>query len=206
MTDTKVATVAPTGGLVSAEQQARWAEDAGQGAEVITPQDVAIPFIGHVQAQSKQLDENDPKYLPDARLGSLFNTVTGETFEPKTGMLVVPAEIRKVVAEKEPGERGGKIVNIYDSRAEAEENAETGNDLLDGYRVLVLYQSKSGGWSPAVISFATKSKVYTMKQWNALLTGVRVPGPNGTKIQPPIFAYQYRITSAQQKLDRKSNV
>jgi len=193
-----------SGALVSAEQQAQWAADAGQGAESIGAQDIAIPFIGHVQALSKQLEENDPKYLPDARIGSLFNTVTGETFDAKGGILVVPTEIQKVVAEIEPrqeGGGGGRIVKVYNTRAEAQENAETGNELLDGFRVFVLYNMKNGGWTPAIISFCTKTKVYTMKHWNALLTGIRVPGPNGTKIQPPIFAYQYRITSAQQKFD-----
>jgi hypothetical protein len=204
MPGTDLVPSAPAGGLVSAEQQAKWAEDAGQGTENIGAQDVAVPFIGHVQALSKQLDENDPKYLPTARIGSLFNTVTNEVFDAKTGLLVVPAEIQKTVVESEPRKEnggGGKIVRVYNTRAEAQANAETGNVLLDGFRVFVLYQTKEGGWSPAIISFGTKSKVYTMKQWNALLTGVRVPGPNGTKIQPPIFAYQYRITSAQQKFD-----
>jgi hypothetical protein len=206
MTDTKVATIPtePTG-LVSAEQTKQWAEDAGQGAENIETADIAIPFIGHVQGLSKQLQENDPKYLSDAKIGSLFNTVTGEVFDAKAGLVVVPAAIQKIVVESEPRNdagQGGKLVRVYNSRAEAEQNAETGNDLLDGFRVFLLYQTKAGGWSPAIMSFGSKSKVYSMKNWNALLTGVRVPGPNGVPIQPPIFAYQYRITSAQQTFDR----
>lgn len=205
MTDSTALAKAAGTGLVSEAQQAQWAADAGQGAENIETTDIAVPFIGHVQGLSKQLQENDPKYLPTAKIGSLFNTVTGEVFDAKEGLVVVPVTIQKVVAESEPkregGKGGGKILNIYTSRAEAESNAETGNVLLDGFRVFVLYQTKAGGWSPAIISFCTKSKVYTMKNWNALLTGLRVPGPNGTRIQPPIFAYTYRITSAQQQFD-----
>lgn len=191
-------------GVVSAAQAAQWAEDAGQGTENISTQDIAVPFIGHVQGLSKQLQENDPKFLPTARIGSLFNTVTGEVFDAKIGLLVVPATIQKMVVESEPkreGGGGGKIVRTYETRAQAENEAETGNVLLDGFRVFVLYQTKTGGWSPAIISFGTKSKVYTMKNWNALLTGLRVPGPNGVPIQPPIFARTYRITSAQQTFD-----
>lgn len=202
---TAMTTVPAAGGLVSAAQQAQWAEDAGQGAENIGTEDIAVPFIGHVQGLSKQLQENDPKYLPTAKIGSLFNTVTGEVFDSKTGIVVVPAAIQKIVVESEPRDEdgsGGKIVRVYSSRAEAAENADTGNDLLDGFRVFVLYQTKTGGWSPAIISFGSKSKVYTMKNWNALLTGLRVPGPGGVPIQPPIFAYAYRITSAQQTFDR----
>ena len=193
----------PQGGnaVVSAAQLAEWQADAGQGAEEIRPQDIAVPFIGHVQALSKQLAENDPKYLPDAKIGTLFNTVTGEIFSAKDGIHVVPAELRRIVVEKQPKERGGKIVATYNTRAEAQENAESGNELLDGFRVFLLYQTVAGGWSPAIMSFGTKSKIYTMKHWNALLTGLRVPGPNGTPIQPPIFAWTYRITSAQQEFD-----
>jgi len=206
MTDSTALTAPSSpGALVSAAQQAQWAADAGQGAENIETTDIAVPFIGHVQGLSKQLQENDPKYLPSAKIGSLFNTVTGEVFDAKEGLVVVPVTIQKVVAESEPkregGKGGGKIINVWNSRAEAAANAETGNVLLDGFRVFVLYQTKVGGWSPAIISFCTKSKVYTMKNWNALLTGLRVPGPNGTRIQPPIFAYTYRITSAQQQFD-----
>lgn len=205
MGDSTALTTTPgsPGAIVSAAQQAQWAADAGQGAENIETQDIAVPFIGHVQALSKQLDENDPKYLSTAKIGSLFNTVTGEVFDGKEGLVVVPVVIQKIVVESTPrGEGGGgKIVRVYNTRADAEEGAETGNALLDGFRVFVLYQTKAGGWSPAIISFGTKSKVYTMKNWNALLTGLRVAGPNGTKIQPPTFAYQYRITSAQMKFD-----
>jgi hypothetical protein len=204
-TGTDLVPTQPGGAIISAEQQAQWAADAGQGAENIETQDIAVPFIGHVQGLSKQLEEGNPKYLPTAKIGSLFNTVTGEVFDAKEGLVVVPVTIQKVVAESEPkregGKGGGKILAVYTSRAEAAENAETGNVLLDGFRVFVLYQTRAGGWSPAIISFCTKSKVYTMKNWNALLTGLRVPGPNGTRIQPPIFAYTYRITSALQQFD-----
>jgi hypothetical protein len=181
---------------VSAAQQAQWAEDAGQGLEQIGAKDIAIPFLGHVQSQSKQLVEGDPKFLADARVGSVFNTVTGEVFGGKDGVTVVPVDITKVVVEKEPKGTGGKIVAVYASHAEAEQKKQRGNDLLDGYRVILLYQGKDGSWVPAVLSMGTKSKVYTMRNWNALMSGLRVPGPNGTKIQPPTFAWTYKLTSA----------
>jgi hypothetical protein len=183
---------------VSQAQLAQYAEDAGQGAEGIGTQDVAIPFLGHVQALSKQLAEGDPKYLPTAKIGTIFNTVTGETFDPKEGINVVVWNITKVVGEKTPKAAGGKFVATYESRAEAEKYAQRGNELLDGYRVFVLYETKAGHWSPAVLSMVTKSKVYSMRHWNSLMTGLRVAGPNGTKIQPPTFAFIYKLTSAQQ--------
>lgn len=184
---------------VSAEQQAQWAEDAGQGMEGIGASDIAIPFLGHVQALSKQLIEDDPKYIPNAKIGSLFNTVTNECFDPKDGITVIPVKIEKVVAEKEPRADGGKTVQVYATRAEAESKRQPGNELLDGYRVILLYLTKSGSWVPAVLSMVIKSKVYTMRNWNALMTGLRVAGPNGTKIQPPTFAWTYKLTSAQMK-------
>lgn len=187
---------------VSAEQMQQWAEDAGQGLEGIGAQDIAIPFLGHVQAQSKQLVEDDPKYLSTARIGSIFNTVTGEVFDPKEGIAVVPVKVEKIVVEKESKAAGGKIVAVHATRAEAQESAFPGNELFDGYRVFVLYQTKGGTWAPAVLSMGTKSKVYTMKNWNALMSGLRVPGPNGTKIQPPTFAWIYKLTSALQKFEQ----
>lgn len=189
------------GAVVSQEQLARWQEDAGQGVEHIEATDVAIPFLGHVQAQSKQLVDGHPKYLPDAKVGTIFNTVTGECFAPKEGVQVVVIDITKVVAEKEPKDAGGQFVKVYATRAEAQAEASPDNELVDGFRVFVLYLTKGGTWAPAVISMCTKSKVYTMRNWNALLTGLRVPGPNGTKIQPPTFAWVYKLTSALLEFD-----
>src|ERR1041384_625819 len=98
------------GAIVSAAQQAQWLEDAGQGLEQIGAKDIAIPFLGHVQGLSKQIVEGDPKFLPEARVGSLFNTVTGEVFDGKAGILVIVADVQKVVAEREPKAGGGECV------------------------------------------------------------------------------------------------
>lgn len=187
--------------IASAAQLARWNEDAGAGLEEVGAKDIAIPFLGHVQGLSKQLVEQDAKYLPDAKIGSIFNTVTGECFGPSEGIAAVVVDIKKAYAEKQPKQAGGKIVMVYATRAEAQAKGDPSNELLDGYRVFVLYLSKTGTWTPAVMTMCTKSKIYTMRNWNALLTGLRVPGPNGTKIQPPSFAWSYRLTSAMQTFD-----
>lgn len=187
--------------LATPQQLARWNEDAGQGLEDVGVKDIAIPFLGHVQGLSKQLIEQDSKYLPEAKIGSIFNTVTGECFGPSEGIVAVVVDIKKAYAEKQPKQAGGKIVMVYATRAEAQQKGDPSNELLDGYRVFVLYLSKSGSWTPAVMTMCTKSKIYTMRNWNALLTGLRVPGPDGVKIQPPSFAWQYRLTSAQQTFD-----
>lgn len=187
---------------VSAEQQAQWQEDANQGLENIGAKDIAIPFIGHVQGLSKQLEEGNPKYIPEAKIGTIFNTVTNECFDGKSGILVVVADIQKIVVEKEPknpnGKGGGKIIMTYATRAEAQAKANPVNELLDGYRLFVLYQTKGGVWTPAAMSMGSKSKIYTMRNWNALLAGYR---PNGIKFQPPSFAAISRLTSALQVFD-----
>lgn len=187
-----------SGALVSAAQLKQWQDDAGQGLEQIGAKDIAIPFLGHVQALSKQLVEGDPKFLPEARLGALFNTVTGELFDGKTGILVIVTDVQKVVAEREPKAAGGKFVAVFSTRKEAQESADQSNELVDGYRVFVLYQTKQGTWTPAVISMNTASKTYAMRNWNALLSGYR---PSGIKFQPPTYAAISRLTSSQMKND-----
>ena len=184
------------GAIVSAAQQAQWLEDAGQGLEQIGAKDIAIPFLGHVQGLSKQIVEGDPKFLPEARVGSLFNTVTGEVFDGKAGILVIVADVQKVVAEREPKAAGGKFVAVFNTRKEAQEQASPSNELVDGYRVFVLYQTRQGTWTPAVLSMNTASKTYAMRNWNALLAGYR---PGGIKFQPPTYAAISRLTSSQMK-------
>ena len=55
--------------------------DAGAGLENMSQADLALPFLKILSGVSKELDD-----LEDARMGDIFNTVSGAVYKGKDGI------------------------------------------------------------------------------------------------------------------------
>ena len=64
--------------------------DSGAGFEGADSQSFAIPYLIILQSNSPQVDEDDGKYIKGAKVGMFLNTVTGEIFDGKEGVNLVP--------------------------------------------------------------------------------------------------------------------
>jgi hypothetical protein len=90
-----------------------YGEDAGLGAETIAPEQRVTPFLAIVATNSPQLMRGDPKYLPDARAGMLFDTATGECFE---ALEVVVAHQEHHYGAWRPRDLGGGFRGIFEDQ------------------------------------------------------------------------------------------
>ena len=187
-------------------------ELAGVGFEGQTSRDVAIPFLGLLQAGSPQVTDGDPKRIPGAVAGDLMNTVTQELLG-KT-VYVVPCFTQNVFVEWAPRDTGGGFQNVHeisdplivDAREAARRDKRSFNDLTtpDGnelgetfyvYGLLLEKVDSKESVCPIVLAF-NSSKIKVYKRMNTMLRTI--------KGRPPLCAFRLAITSFDDK-DKKGH-
>lgn len=170
----------------------------GKGFENQTRDDVAIPFLTILQANSPQLDT-----IVDSKAGLLFNTVTEEVMREA---LIVPVLTQHVIVEWIPRDDGGGFVAVHqldspEVAAAKERSTEfgkykmpNGNELVETFYVYVVLCNEKEPTGFAVIPFwSTKIKVY--KRANTKWSSCMLMKQDGTKIHPPMFSHLTRVTT-----------
>lgn len=202
----KVAKSDKAGAVQEQSMMDMFAADKGAGLENIRKEDTKIPFLRVLQSNSPQLDEGAPEYIEDSKVGMMFNTVTRETFDGKQGVLVVPVHFEKVYIEWKPrdegGGGGGGFVAQYETREEAEENADEAHDITDtAHHYCLIKSEKDDVWQPIVIP--CKSTMLSVSRgWNAMMQNVIFKTGDGKVFTPPSYACIYGITTARQQNDQ----
>ena len=196
-----------------------YGDDAGSGFEGTTAKDMSIPFLNILQANSPQVQEEDP---PGSKSGMLFNTVTREIYTGSEGVIFLPCyKDGPVWVEWIPRDMGGGFVGIHqpeDSivlQAEPIPHPKTGkptrrlqagdNELIETFHAygLTLEELKSDDTGDtttmttgfAVINF-TSTKIKPYRDFITAMMWLRG--------KPPIFANRARITTAIEKRDGQS--
>ncbi len=184
-----------------------YADYAGQGYEDTTQDDYSIAFLSVLQALSPQVTGDEA--LDNAKAGMLFNTVTGDVFDGKTGIVFVPAHRAQVAVEWTPREQGGGYVGQHDLKSEivlkAQSNkndkgvpiADNGNELVQTAYIYGIIVHEDGRLEPAVLGLvSTKLKVYRHLMTKLNQFTIKV---GDRKVCPPIFAHRLRITTKSEK-------
>jgi len=181
---------------------------AGMGFESHTREDYAVPFLTVLQALSPQIET-----IPSARPGMLFNTVTNELYDGKTGVAFVPAETQHVFVEWRPRELGGGFIAVHPLHSEVVRKAKAeqpfgkykvikgdknSNDLIETYYVYGILVKPDGSTEKMIITF-TSTKISAYKHWMTKARTVQVGLPDGRKVTAPLFAHRYRIKSEKEE-------
>ena len=66
-----------------------------KGFDNMTQDDLALPFVRILGQLSPQVTMGDSKYIEAAKPGMIYNTVTSELFDGKTGIKVIPCYYKK---------------------------------------------------------------------------------------------------------------
>ena len=82
-------------------------DDAGAGTEGASVNEQIVPFLRMMQKGSPQVDSDASEYLPDARLGAIYDTGSGELFDGRTGVDLLVAARDFHFGLWVPRERGG---------------------------------------------------------------------------------------------------
>ena len=180
--------------------------DAAQGAQNISQEDLALPFLKILGQLSPEVNKRDGKYVEGAEPGKIINTVTNELYDMLT---VVPCHYkRKYIEWQDRGTSTGAPVAIHEADSDIISQTTRGKDYKDrlpngnylentaDHFVLVTGNSPS----TALISMkATQLKV--SRKWNSMMMGIKMQGKNGL-FTPPTYSHIYSLKPVQMSNDK----
>jgi hypothetical protein len=146
-------------------------QDAGAGFDGMTQEDYALPFLRLLTSTSPEVGEVDGA-LP----GMMLNSVTGELFDGKKGIAVVPcAYVRQYIEWMPRGQGSGAPVHIYPATSDilSQTHKEPGDnkDYLDNgnyientanYYVMIISEQGVPGYATTIwLAFFLPAKTPT---------------------------------------------
>jgi len=176
-------------------------------------EDFAIPYLNIIGDTSPQIDETDEDYIPEAKPGMIFNTVTKKTYSELT---VLPVYYRRRYVEwAERGEGTGAPINIYTPSqfeqmkregkvVRGEDNKEriVGGDtyIENTAEHYVIVIEPSGMWTKAIIKMKS-TQLKKSRTWNSIMSNQRRVDGNEV-YQPKDFARSYSLKTIREKNDK----
>ena len=182
-------------------------EDAGAGFGGMNQEDYALPFLRLLTNTSPEVGEVD-----GAMPGMIYNSVTGQLFDGKKGILVVPtAYIRQYIEWAPRGSGSGAPIGIYPSTSDilSKTHREPGDnkDYLDNGNYIentanhyVMVIDEDGVPNPALIVMKS-TQLKKSRKWNSMMQSVKLQGTNGM-YTPPMYSQIYRLTTVAESNDK----
>ena len=180
--------------------------DAAQGAQNISQEDLALPFLKILGQLSPEVNKRDGKYVEGAEPGKIINTVTNELFD---SLNVIPVFYkRKYIEWQDRGTSTGAPVAIHAADSDIvsqttrdksyKDRLSNGNYLENTANHFVLVVGDSP--ESALISMkSTQLKV--SRKWNSMMMGIKMQGKNGL-FTPPTYSHIYNLKTVQMSNDK----
>jgi len=182
-------------------------QDAGAGFGGMTQDDYALPFLRLLTNTSPEVGS-----LDGAMPGMVLNTVTGELFDGKKGILVVPcAYVRQYIEWAPRGQGSGAPVHIYPATSDIltqthrepgdnKDYLENGNYIENTANHYVMVLDENGVPSPALITMKS-TQLKKSRKWNSMMQSVKMQGKNGL-FTPPMYSQVYRLSTTAESNDK----
>ena len=181
--------------------------DADGGFNNMGQDDFALPFLRLLTNVSPEVGD-----VAGALPGMLYNTVTGELYDGKKGVLVVPTSyVRQYIEWAPRGSGSGAPLTVYPSTSDilSKTHRESGDnkDYLDNgnyientanHYVMVL---KDGVPSPALIVMKS-TQLKKSRKWNSMMLSVKLSNSAGLLYTPPMYSQVYRLTTVGESNDK----
>lgn len=198
-----------------------FAGDAGAGMEGAGVESFAIPFLSVLQKGSPQVDEASGAAIDGAKAGMLYENISGQLIDGKTGLTIVPCAYRRVFlhwseangfqGEMLPEEvaklrSAGAIVEhknrLYmPEKKGAEIDPEETDRIADARNHYVLIiDNKTGAWRQALISLGS-TQIKKSRTLMTALASVKME-VDGKLITPATFANLVKVTTVPESNDK----
>ena len=187
--------------------------DDAKGFDNMTQDDLALPFVRILGQLSPQVTMGDAKYIESAKPGMIYNTVTSELYDGKKGIKVSPCYYKKDYPEwSDRGDGPGAPVAVHmpnspvistGKREGSKIRLPNGNYLEETASYFVMVETKSGGYSPALITMKS-TQLNVSKKWNSMMKTTQIADGKGGFAIPPMHGVVYNLTSTLQKNDKGS--
>ena len=180
--------------------------DAQQGAQNISQEDLALPFLKILGQLSPEVNKRDGKYVEGAEPGKIINTVTNALYD---SINVVPCHYKRQYIEwQDRGTSTGAPVAIHDADSDIISQTTRGKDYKDrlpngnyldntaSHFVLVV------GDNPETALISMKStQLKVSRKWNSMMMGIKMQGKNGL-FTPPTYSHIYKLSTVQMSNDK----
>ena len=180
--------------------------DAQQGAQNISQEDLALPFLKILGQLSPEVNKRDGKYVEGAEPGKIINTVTNQLYD---SINVVPCHYKRQYIEwQDRGTSSGAPVAIHEADSDIISQTTRGKDYKDrlpngnyldntaNHFVLIV------GDNPETALISMKStQLKVSRKWNSMMMGLKMQGKNGM-FTPPTYSHIYKLKTVQQSNDK----
>ena len=180
--------------------------DANQGAQNISQEDLALPFLKILGQLSPEVNKRDGKYVEGADPGKIINTVTNELFDD---IDVIPCHYKRQYIEwQDRGTSSGAPVAIHEADSDIvstttrdkgyKDRLPNGNYLENTANHFVLLCGKN----PQTALLSMKStQLKVSRKWNSMMMGIKMQGKNGL-FTPPTYSHIYNLKTVQMSNDK----
>ena len=180
--------------------------DAQQGAQNISQEDLALPFLKILGQLSPEVNKRDGKYVEGAEPGKIINTVTNDLYDMVS---VVPCHYKRQYIEwQDRGTSTGAPVAIHEADSDIISQTTRGKDYKDrlangnylentaNHFVLIV------GRNPQTALISMKStQLKVSRKWNSMMMGLKMQGKNGL-FTPPTYSHVYNLKTVQMSNDK----
>lgn len=160
-------------------------QGTNRGNENVTADDIQLPRIDVLQALSPQINEKKDSYIEGAKVGMLFNTLTGELYGEQVAFTPVNFVKRYLVWVDRKKDSNGGLRGVFDVVEDAEEFLKEQEDADKLEIVPTAEHLAIMDDGTEVILSMGKSKMKVSRKFNSL---VRLNGGDR-------FARRYSLTS-----------
>lgn len=187
-------------GVIPADMLALVDDNAGMGIDTLSEEDKIIAQIRVAQSTSPQLKSKNAKYIPDLKLGDLFNSATGKVYGPSAKLAVlgvykaliiwgtlddvssVPPE--ETVFEVADPVRYAEVYNACTVTEDFKRIYKGTKRVNTTYRIAAVIFNDDGSYEPIMID-CPKTRFKNAKQLITLLSNIKYTSRTGAlKIAP----------------------
>ena len=188
-------------------------DDAAKGLGSIGQEDLALPFLKILGQLSPEVNKRDGKYVEGAEPGMIYNSVSGDLYDGVKGIDVIPCFYKLEYIEwKDRGDGPGAPVAVHlpnspiittGKREGSKIRLPNGNYLEETASYFVMIETKTGGYTPALITMKS-TQLNVSKKWNSMMKTTQIADGKGGFAIPPMHGVVYNLTSTLQKNDKGS--
>jgi len=181
--------------------------DAAAGFGAMTQEDYALPFLRLLTSTSPEVGEVDGA-LP----GMFLNSVTGQLYDGKKGIAVIPcAYLRQYIEWTPRGQGTGAPVQVYPATSdvlsrthkepgEYKDYLDNGNYVENTANYYIMIVDESGVPNPALVTMKS-TQLKKSRKWNSMMQSVKMNGKNGM-FTPPMYSQLYKLSSVAESNDK----
>jgi hypothetical protein len=188
--------------------------DQGSGQENIGANDLTIPRISILQANSPQVKKSDGAYVKGAEEGDFFDNVTGTVYaKGEEGFKFIPVYYKRENIEWVPKDDGGGFVKSWGADdsilAQCTKDSKNRMMLKNGHEIVttaaffaVVMDKNGKNPKQAVISMA-KTQLKKARKLNTSISSLMVDRTDGApgKFNPAMFYSVFHATSVPETKD-----